>query len=382
TGGTVAGATGGAATGVAAVPGRNEHHRGMGGPVRDLGLALGIAMVASTVGSVFTTLVVPRVSSARMLRHISNGLGKLAAVGARLVSGYASQDRLLGLVGPLGIVGLFVTWLGLLIVGFGLVLWWSDGISLAAALGHSGSSVFTLAVVSGVVALEIAYLPTLYAAFSAREAEVTLLATRAGVPAWGPEVLARHHRFLTMSELPNLYTTWERWSAAVAESHTNYPTLMWLRSPEPMRSWLTSLVAMLDAAALQDAVSPGAAPRQGRLCLQMGTNCLRSLAAALRISFDPDPLPTTELRLSYEEFLEGVERLRQAGFPFERTAQEAWRHFRGWRVNYEAIVDALTALLVPPPAPWFPERQWLGEAVLPRVLNRTPDDPEASAPRT
>jgi hypothetical protein len=52
------------------------------------------------------------------------------------------------------------------------------------------------------VALEIAYLPALYNAFSTRETEVTLLATRSGTPAWGPEILARHHMLDNIDELP------------------------------------------------------------------------------------------------------------------------------------------------------------------------------------
>jgi hypothetical protein len=168
----------------------------------------------------------------------------------------------------------------------------------------------------------------------------------------------------------------------VAESHTNYPALLWLRSPVPWRSWLTGLTAVMDAAALQDAVSPGAAPRQARVCLQMGTNCFRAMADALRVDYDPDPLPTRGIRLTRDEFMVGVDRLRRAEFPFERTPEEAWRHFAGWRVNYEEIVDALTALVMPPPAPWFPVRPGLGELQFPRVLNRTPDDPEATRPRT
>ena len=41
------------------------------------------------------------------------------------------------------------------------------------------------------VALQIGYLPTLYSAFNRREVEVALLASRAGSPPWGPEILAR-----------------------------------------------------------------------------------------------------------------------------------------------------------------------------------------------
>jgi hypothetical protein len=65
-------------------------------------------------------------------------------------------------------------------------------------------------------------------------------------------------------------------------------------------------------------------------------------------------------------------------FPLERDVDEAWRNFQGWRVNYENIVDALTLLVVPPPAPWFLIRPELGKAQWPVILNRTPDEPEGA----
>ena len=358
---------------------------------------VGLLIVVATLSSVFTTLVVPRATSSRMLRAISKGLARAVRPIVRSLPSYDAKDRFMALVGPFAMVFLFVVWLGFLVLGFGLMAWWDSGSTISHALAVSGSSVFTLGVatLTGhspeavelvaagtgllVVALEIAYLPTLYSAFSAREAEITLLGTRAGIPAWGPEILARHHWFRTTQELPDLYRAWERWAAAVAESHTNYPSLMWFRSPVPWRSWLTALTAMLDAAALQDAINPGSAPRQARNCLQMGMNTLRSLAGVLEIPYNPDPLPTDEVRLTFEEYMAGVERLQQVDFPFERTPEEAWRHFAGWRVNYEPIVDALTTLIMPPPAPWFPDRPGLGEIRRPRVRDRTPDDPGAQA---
>ena len=230
------------------------------------------------------------------------------------------------------------------------------------------------------VALEIAYLPALYNAFSTRETEVTLLAARSGTPAWGPEIRASPRALQNIDELPALYADWERWAAAVSESHTNYPALMWFRSPVSTRSWLLSLVAMMDSAALYHAVCPTQTPRQARLCLSMGTNCLRSMAGALQVPFDPDPLPTSGTRLTKTEFADGFERLEEVHFPMERDLDDSWRHFQGWRVNYESIVDALTRLVMPPPAPWLLERPGLGRAEWPGVRNRTPDDPQGSQP--
>ena len=84
------------------------------------------------------------------------------------------------------------------------------------------------------VALQIAYLPTIYSAYNRRETLVTLLESRAGAPAWGPELLIRHQLVgLDRQPRPACSREWERWAADVAESHTSYPSLLYLRSPRP-----------------------------------------------------------------------------------------------------------------------------------------------------
>ena len=365
---------------------------------RPAALVIGIVIVAGTAWSVFTALVVPRVTSSRAMRGVARLLGGSVRRLSPHLRDYETRDRVMAVVGPAAMVILFIVWLGLLVVGFGLIIWWASGRPFGSALAISGSSVFTLGIATAnaggtkaleiiaagtgllVVALEIAYLPALYNAFSTRETEVTLLATRSGTPAWGPEILARHYILQSIDELPPLYAEWERWAAAVSESHTNYPALIWFRSPVSSRSWLLSLVAVMDSAALFHSVSPSQTPRQARLCLSMGTNCLRSMAGALKIPYNTDPIPTAGTRLTREEFTDGFARLQEVNFPLERDLEDSWRHFQGWRVNYESIVDVLTKLVMPPPAPWFLARPGLGHAEWPGVRNRTPDDPEGLQP--
>jgi hypothetical protein len=364
--------------------------------LRVAALVVGIFVIASTAFSVFTALVVPRVTSSRAMRTVAKIIGGTARHIVPRLPNYEARDRLMSFIGPAAMISLFVLWLGTLVLGFGLIAWWSSGQDIGSAFAISGSSVFTLGIATSadsgsraieiiaagvgllVIALEIAYLPALYNAFATRETEVTLLATRSGTPAWGPEILARHHMLDVTAELPPLYADWERWAAAVSESHANYPALVWFRSPVSTRHWLLALVAMMDSAALYSAVAPSQTPRQARLCLSMGTNCLRSIAGALQIPFDPDPIPTSGIRLTREEFADGFTRLEEINFPMERDLEDSWRHFQGWRVNYESIVDTLTRLVMPPPAPWFLARPGLGKAEWPGVRNRTPDDPEGS----
>ena len=74
-----------------------------------------------------------------------------------------------------------------------------------------------------------------------------------------------------------------------------------------------------------------------------------------------------------------LERLAEVGFPMERTADESWRHFAGWRVNYESIAYRLASSINAVPAPWSgPRRSAVPEVAHRRFLNRTPDHPEGT----
>jgi hypothetical protein len=215
-----------------------------------------------------------------------------------------------------------------------------------------------------VVALQIAYLPALYAAFSQREGLVAMLESRAGVPAWGPELLARHQLVGIIDTLPELYSAWEEWAADVAESHTTYPVLLLFRSPEPWFSWLLALLAVLDGAAMHLALAPASASSNARLCQRMGFTALDRIGTMLGYQLDPDPMPDAPLDLTYDDFEQAVRMLEEVGFPTERTAEEAWPDFHGWRVNYETVAYRLADRLVVPPAPWSGPRRHVGPNIV------------------
>ena len=98
----------------------------------------------------------------------------------------------------------------------------------------------------------------------------------------------------------------ERWAADVAESHTSYPSLLYLRSPRPQNSWIISLVAVMDAAAIALAIDPEGAPIESRMAVRMGFTCLRDIAQVTRIPFDPDPSPDDPISLPQREFDAGL----------------------------------------------------------------------------
>ncbi|MFN2390261.1 MAG: hypothetical protein ABR575_11760 [Actinomycetota bacterium] len=359
--------------------------------------ALGLAIAAGTWGSVIRMLVLPRGVASRLATLVGRRI--VTAVIRRIADrlpGYEDKDRVLAKAGPLALLVILFTWMVLFVVAYGLMLWplVPDG-SLGSALLESGSSLLTLgfaashvpgatlihfvAAVTGliVIALEIAFLPVLYSAFNRRETQVTLLQSRAGSPPWGPEVLARHHLVNILDNLPAFYADWEHWAADVAESHSNYPILLWFRSPHPLRSWVVGLLAVLDSAALYHALCPTTAPSEARLCLRMGFTCLRDIATAIGLPFDHDPFPDDPIELTHEDFLTGMERLTGIGFPLERSAEEAWPHFKGWRVNYESLAYALADATSAAPGPWSGPRTHLeGITIAPeRPPNRRPGDP-------
>jgi hypothetical protein len=363
---------------------------------RTLAFALGAYIVVATGGSLVRTLVLPRGLASRLSVFVGRRIVRRAFLGiARLFESYETKDSILAASAPMALLAILFTWLTLFVVGYGLVFWALVQTSLPYALREVASSTVTLgfatsetvpatvvdffAAATGLVAvaLEIAYLPVLYSAFNRRETLVTMLQSRAGSPAWGPEILARHQLVNIVDSLPAFYSAWEAWCADVAESHANYSVLVWFRSPHPYRSWIVGLLAVLDSAALYLAVAPSQAPSEARLCLRMGFTCLRDIASVLKIPFDVDPFPDDPIELTYEDFEAGVARLGEMGFPQERSAEEAWPHFHGWRVNYEPIAYRLADAVMAPPGPWSGARPGLrGATIAPqRPPNRTPDDP-------
>ena len=357
---------------------------------RVLAAVAGGGLVLTVWASVIGTLIVPRAVGGWLTRWVDRIVNGTFGLAAAHIADYRRRDRLLAGQAAAILTGQLAAWLGISLIGFALLFWPFSSRGLASAFITAGSSLFTLgfseppgtgpaavvfaAAVTGlvIVALQVAYLPTLYAAFNRRENEVALLNSRAGVPSWGPELLARTHYALgsgvsTIDTLPDLYARWERWAADVAESHTTYLPLVRFRSPRPLSSWVTALLAMLDSAAMLLSLSPSVAPEvPARLCLRVGFRCFTQIAQTMGIPVPDEADPHAGISLTYQEFLDAVERLRQVDFPIERDPAEAWPDFVGWRVNYEAAAYALAAAVDAVPALWSGPRRRPTPVIPPR----------------
>ena len=373
---------------------------------RSLAAVAGGLLVLMAWASVIGTLIVQRPVGSWLMLQADRVVAWAFSAVVSFVDDYPQRDRILAGQAAATLLAQLAAWLGVSLIGYWLLMWPFSTGGAGQAFTTAGSSLFTLgfaeppgttpaviafaAAATGliIVTLQIAYLPAMYAAYNRRETEVALLNARAGVPSWGPELLARTHYALgsgvsTLDTLPGLYAGWERWAADVTESHTTYLPLVRFRSPRPLSSWVTALLAVLDSAALFLALSPGAAPEvPARLCLRSGFLCFRQIARARGFDVPDEPDPNGQISLSYQEFLDAIARMRKLDFPIERDPADAWPDFVGWRINYEQAAYVLADALDAVPALWSGPRRHGGPAIAPirpplgRPAGQEPSRPE------
>jgi hypothetical protein len=355
---------------------------------RVVAAVFGSLLVIFAGGSVIGTIIVPRLVGSPLTRWVDQLVNAVFYLIIRPIRSYKHRDRVLAAQGAAILLLQLIAWLTSFFLGFSLLLWPFLPTGITTAFTTAGAALWAIgpADVTGAgprtlldiaaltslvtITLQIAYLPTLYSAFNRRETDVALLNARAGVPSWGPELLARTHYALgsgnsTVDTLPDLYEQWERFAADQAESHTTYLPLVRFRSPRPLSSWVIALLSVLDSAALYLSVSPEAAPTvAARLCLRSGFQCFADVASAMNLKV-ASPDPAAGITLTYKEFLEGIATMRKVEFPIERDAEQAWADFVGWRVNYEAAAYAVAYAIDAVPALWSGPRRRAQEPIAP-----------------
>lgn len=395
---------------------------------RGAGFAFGLLLFTMTSLSLLRTVVVPR-----NLRSLITDLVIGAVVGAsRLIAkvshSYIRRDAVLAWAGPLIIIALLITWLMSYIFAYGFLIYGISGQPLAASIVQSGSSLLTLgfaydngssnatlldffAAITGpvVIALMIGYLPALYQTFIDREVPVTLMATDAGEPAWGPELLSRFCLAKSIADLPVHLGAWAPWAAKLRMTHITYPMLMYVRSGRGTRHFLVSLLCAMDASALMIALNTSLPRTPAYITLLHGSESIQTLyvffaAKKSRLYYVPfrslwarkatsggqvraeqlkvpardaaisavheaaatdtsnalaetrfsrfTTAETMTSTLTRAEFDYALEILRGSDFPIEVEVEDAWEMFRRIRATYEFPVYALMRRLDATPAPW------------------------------
>jgi hypothetical protein len=291
-----------------------------------LAATAGALLIAIVLWDAFETVILPRRVTRRFrLTRLFYAYTWPPCRGmARRLRNPRRREWLLALYGPLSLLQLMVLWAVGLLLGFAL-LQWAAGSAMAGAgdspgfsadLYFSGTTLFTLglgdvrprsgaadalAVIEagmglGFLAMVVSYLPVLYQSFSRRETNITLLDARAGTPPTASELLRRHAG--NLSALGPIFHEWEHWAAELLESHLSYPLLGYFRSQHDNQFWLSSLVAIMDAAALCQSGIPGAPALQAELTFAIGRHAVVDLAQVFNTAphDDADRLDDTQLR--------------------------------------------------------------------------------------
>lgn len=342
-----------------------------------VGLA-GTAAVLWAIVAAVVTVVVPRGTPVFLTRLVFV-LTRIPFHGrARHMTDLRRRDAVLAAFGPTGLLMLPIAWLLLIITGCMCIDWALGAPSFRRAFGESGSSLFTLGIIPpsslpqmvvtfveaglglGLVALLIAYLPSIYNSYSRRELMVTALETQAGSPPNAVEMIERLARIHGLGDTTGFWLDWARWFADIEETHISTPTLVYFRSPQPERSWITAAGAVLDGASLMVSAIDQERQPQAELCIRAGYVSLRRISDFYSLPYDPDPRPDDPIAIERSEFEAAYERLASAGAPMKPDRDEAWRSFAGWRVNYEAVLLGLASLTLAPYAPWSSDRSTPG----------------------
>jgi len=365
--------------------------------VRVLLALLGAGLVVSTLLSSIRSFVLPRGVSDRLLGGIFRVSRALFELRTKRAHSYADRDRAMAMYAPLTLLVVPAVWLVLVWLGYSGIFWAEGQHGWRAALVASGSSLLTLgfaapasfpeallifseaAIGLMLVALLIAYLPAIYAAWARREERVALLEVRAGSPPSAVEMLVRYHRIGRMDRLSTDWEQWEVWFANIEESHTSLSALAFFRSPRPERSWVTAAGAVLDAAALHLSTVDVPFDAAAALCIRAGFIALRRIAEFFDIAYEPNPRPDDDISVGRDEFDDACDRLAEAGLALRPDRDQAWRDFVGWRVNYDVVLVSLAGLTRAPQAPWSSDRSLRRPSAVAAKTGRRPD---AKSPRS
>lgn len=340
---------------------------------RVIAFIVGCGLVYAAVFSAIRTFVVPRGARDGVTHLIFVLMSYVFSWPVRRAS-HARRETVLAYYAPVTLLSLPVFWLASVLLGYSCIYWamgapdWSAAVTISrTSLLNLGSDVGSITggdffafseTVSSLLlaAILVSYLPTLYSAFSQREQAVTGLETRAGSPPSPTAMLKRYYLIHGIDQISEVWEQWQPWFEMVEESHTALLPLVFYRSPQPNRSWVTAAGAVLDSASLASSVLDRPRDPHAELCIRAGYLCLRRIAAQFKIPFNEDPAATDPISVSRADFDAVYDTLHELGVPLKADRDQAWRDFAGWRVNYDAVLVGLAVLTMAPPGYWSSDR--------------------------
>ena len=333
-------------------------------------IIFGVVIIAVVLLDAFETVVLPR----RVTRQfkLTAWFYRRTWIPWKKIAGRirtpARQQSFLGYFGPLSLILLLEFWAASLILGFALLQYGIGGheqlgnepTTFGRIVYHSGETFFTLgygdivptsSMARALSVLEagmgfaflgvvIGYLPVVYASFSRREIQISMLDARAGSPPTAVELLVRlagtsENPAIDQIVLDEVLRDWERWAGELLESGISYPVLSFFRSQHSNQSWLGALMTMLDVTSLVMTGIEGIHPGQARLTFAMARHAAVDLAQVVNARYDPQAAE----RLTDADFNALRETLAAAGLKL-RSTEEARQKLARLRSMYEPYVHS------------------------------------------
>jgi len=334
----------------------------------------GVALVVMILDASVRTFVLPRGSVVRFTSTVFRMLRSVFAIFASPRRGYEQRDRVIALYAPFAVLSLPLVSLLIIFVAYAFIFVGTEQHGWTDAFITSGSSLLTLGferppnlpttliafseamIGLSLLALVIAYLPTIYTSFSRREVAVTDLSIRAGTPPTPREFLTRAHLTGFLYGMDPFWDTWMAWFTEVQETHTSYGALPLFRSPNPHRNWIVAAGAVLDTASFRLAALDMPWTPNPALCIRAGFLMLREVAGFFGYDYDEDPAADDPISVTRDEFDQLCNQLAEKGLPIKADRDQAWRDWQGWRVNYDSVLLSLSGFVMAPYAPWNSDR--------------------------
>lgn len=339
---------------------------------------LGLTLLLAILWDAFETVILPRhVRRAyRIARLFYRNAWRVCYLTATHIRSPKRREGYLGYFGPLSLLLLIGLWAIALVTAFAMMQW-SAGSALSSPgspstfrtdLYYSGTTFFTLglgditpqtpvarvlSVVEagtgfGFLALIIAYLPTLYGAFSQREVNISLLDARAGSPPTASELLRRHGTERIHNGLAHYLRDWEIWSGQLMETHLSYPFLCFFRSQHDNQSWIAAFTAILDTCTLLIAYGEGETKWQAQLTFAI---CRHAVADLAQILYIDSRMPEVN-RLSAQDLPKVRRLVADCGVATSAELELGDAKLEELRLLYEPYLNGLSQLLLMPLPSW------------------------------
>jgi hypothetical protein len=357
-------------------------------PVHILAVLLGTAVVLAVLISALETVVLPRKGFTHIARFV------FAVADRVLVHRWGNKERednLRALYAPVALVSLPLVWMLTVTFGFSFIFWGiSSDDSAQRSFEISGSSLFTLGFAEpdgtvriwltfveatiglGLVALLISYLPTIYAAHNGREKGISLLRPFAGTPPSPVALLSNLKRSGTLDN-PDLWRTMANWLLDLDQTHTSFPALCYFPESDSVQSWVASVGAMVDGAALllsaaeynteDDAAEETKGPT---LALAYGMPTLVRVGIAAGLPIGPPRLladliarwsePAPEVSIRRDEYFAALDQLSTLLSVPDEGRAGCWQRFAWIRSGYDQGLRGLAGLTLAPTSPWTTDR--------------------------